>query len=106
MVLNLQLLQGLATIMGSLVALQVGPEGTPQMEQVGDTITQTAVVKVAGVVIAVGHIHHKDGGHHMAQVVCLVQVQGVVGVAVMELELPITRKVGLMEVLVLDVGLT
>lgn len=104
--LNLQLLQGLATIMGSLVDLQVALVDTLQMEPAGDTITQIVVVKVAVEVIAVGLILRKDGPRHMDQVVCLEQVQGVGQVVVMESELQITHKVVLMAVLVLDVALT
>lgn len=106
MVLSPQLLQGLATIMGSLVDLQVGLVDMPQMETVGDTIIQIVVKVVVEEVIVVGRIRHKDGPLRMAQVVCLALVPGVVGVMVMELGLQITLKVVHMVVQVLDVALT
>lgn len=103
-VLSPRLLQGLATIMGSLEDLLVDQADIPQVEQVGDTTTLIVVVKVV-VVMVVGHILHRGELHHMAQVVCLVHLHmGVEGVVAMELVVQIILKVvHLMVVLVLVV---
>ena len=102
--LNLQLLQGLAIILGgSLVDPQV-LVGIPQVEILLDTTTQVVVVKV-GVVIATRNML-KDEVHPMDLVTCPVLVLEVeLEVVVMVWELQVThRMVHMLVVLVLVVA--
>jgi hypothetical protein len=90
MVLNQQLLQDIAIIMGSLEVPLVVQDGILLVGTlVGNTIIQIVEVKEGLRVTAVDHILLKGGGHLMGLVVCLQELV----VVALELELQIILKV-------------
>lgn len=104
MVDSLRLLEYLAIIMVSH-GLQQGQEDIHLVEILLEAITIQIVVKVVVEVMAVDHIHLKDGLPPMV-LACLLLVLEVVEVVVMDLEALITLVAVHMGLLVLDVAQT
>ena len=89
MALNPKFLQDLPIIMGSPEVHLVGQEDILLVGTlVGDTITRIVQVKEEEVVMEVGHILLKGGGHLTGPIVCLVAVLvAVVPAAMLELQI-------------------